>query len=428
MEWLECICLVKFDIEIGQIVEWVQPQGILTPEDEKSISMLAFPDSNAFAQNVGHLKYVFRMRKSSKKSQFSLGFNLFIQKKDEDNPRGYTQKSIIILSTLPLVAFYYNILDIIHKNLGPSMRLSLQQAYEQILNWEAPSNKMMGLQLFDQQIVVEVPRYMMKCKNNVDEQSLEQNLSLKNMIQINDIRERGQFQETNIFSAIPYGLLTSLTKIWELIITNQPYMVVSDSPTQGSDFILGSISLISPLTFVGDFRPYFTIYDKDFQPIGQELENSIVRNIILGVTNPFFLKTFKKFPIVIRCDQQYSNSGCIQVYGREILISEDKSILKILMPIKNEETRAINNSVIKKFFKNLTLEFMGIFEMYFQMQHGELKRFIESEFMEFVKNQKLQFSNLFDNKNKMLKFYQNFIRSANFLAYLNEKRNRKLGI
>ena len=37
------------------------------------------------------------------------------------------------------------------------------------------------------------------------------------------------------------------------------------------------------------------------------------------------------------------------------------------MPIKNEETRAINNSVIKKFFKNLTLEFMGIFEMYFQM-------------------------------------------------------------
>lgn len=52
-EWIECICLVKFDIEIGQILEWCQPQNYLTAEEEKNISSLAFPDSNSFAQNEG---------------------------------------------------------------------------------------------------------------------------------------------------------------------------------------------------------------------------------------------------------------------------------------------------------------------------------------------------------------------------------------
>lgn len=37
----------------------------------------------------------------------------------------------------------------------------------------------------------------------------------------------------------------------------------------------------------------------------------------------------------------------------------------MMMPIKNEETKAINNSLIKKFYRNMSLEFMGLFEMYF---------------------------------------------------------------
>lgn len=36
-----------------------------------------------------------------------------MQKKDDDNPRGYTLKSIVILSQLPLISFFYRILDIL---------------------------------------------------------------------------------------------------------------------------------------------------------------------------------------------------------------------------------------------------------------------------------------------------------------------------
>lgn len=42
-------------------------------------------------------------------------------------------------------------------------------------------------------------------------------------------------------------------------------MVIADSPYQCSEIILGMISLISPMKYSGDYRPYFTIYDKEFQ-------------------------------------------------------------------------------------------------------------------------------------------------------------------
>lgn len=54
--------------------------------------------------------------------------------------------------------------------------------------------------------------------------------------------------------------------------------------------------------------------------------------------------------------------------AREFCFGEDKNLLKMLMPLRNEETRAINNSVIKKYYKNMTIEFIGAFEMYFAAQ------------------------------------------------------------
>lgn len=51
------------------------------------------------------------------------------------------------------------------------------------------------------------------------------------------------------------------------------------------------ISLITPLPYAADFRPYFTIHDSVFAQLSQELPsnaNSLPR--LLGVTNLYFLK------------------------------------------------------------------------------------------------------------------------------------------
>lgn len=84
-------------------------------------------------------------------------------------------------------------------------------------------------------------------------------------------------------------VVEKLWALWELVLTGDPILVLTHSPTQSSDAgllffilysnieVLGLVSLISPvsptivccsevqLVYGGDFRPYFTIYDSDFK-------------------------------------------------------------------------------------------------------------------------------------------------------------------
>lgn len=55
-------------------------------------------------------------------------------------------------------------------------------------------------------------------------------------------------------------------------------------------------SLVSPLPFRGDFRPYFTVYDPDCRHYAA-LQNAGAAGLpalVLGVTNPIFLKMLDK--------------------------------------------------------------------------------------------------------------------------------------
>lgn len=44
-------------------------------------------------------------------------------------------------------------------------------------------------------------------------------------------------------------------------------MIVGDSPYTVSNAVLGIISLISPLEYATDYKPYMTVYDDDFHMI-----------------------------------------------------------------------------------------------------------------------------------------------------------------
>ncbi len=52
------------------------------------------------------------------------------------------------------------------------------------------------------------------------------------------------------------------------------------------------ISLITPLPYSADFRPFFTIHDEDFAALaaGQLPDNGNALPRLLGVTNLYFLK------------------------------------------------------------------------------------------------------------------------------------------
>lgn len=58
------------------------------------------------------------------------------------------------------------------------------------------------------------------------------------------------------------------------------------------------ISLIVPLAYYGDYRPYFTIHDNEFKEYMTKTLNP--PHIILGVTNPYFSKTLQHWPHIVR--------------------------------------------------------------------------------------------------------------------------------
>lgn len=60
------------------------------------------------------------------------------------------------------------------------------------------------------------------------------------------------------------GVSSKLWILWELILLGQPLLVLSPSPTLSSDAVFALASIISPLEYKGDFRPFFTIQDSDF--------------------------------------------------------------------------------------------------------------------------------------------------------------------
>lgn len=59
--------------------------------------------------------------------------------------------------------------------------------------------------------------------------------------------------------------------------------------------MLGAISLVSPLEYFGDYRPYFTIYDPDYKVYQEDQAKKVIGNVILGVTNPLFLKVGRNY-------------------------------------------------------------------------------------------------------------------------------------
>ena len=56
--------------------------------------------------------------------------------------------------------------------------------------------------------------------------------------------------------------------------------------------------MIAPLKYCADHRPYFTIHDSEFKEYTMDSQSPPA--VILGVTNPFFAKTLRHWPHIVR--------------------------------------------------------------------------------------------------------------------------------
>lgn len=113
----------------------------------------------------------------------------------------------------------------------------------------------------------------------------------------------GLFQNIGLYRTF-LPVLDHLWVLWEKVLTGEPIMVVAPDAPTCSVTVLGLVSLISPIYYAGDFRPYFSTYDGDF--VNMQKSHDACKGVggfpatIIGVTNPFFFKTFSCWQNAVR--------------------------------------------------------------------------------------------------------------------------------
>lgn len=312
--WVTSFCVVSFDDDLGQTLELQFPE-VLTESEQHSVAFLSFPDSNSFNAE-GDTSYLFRIRKGTRhpgtprsnsvlEQEFYYGYVYFRLCRDLTKPRGYFQKSIVILTPLPYVSLFKQIVT----HLGPLYFSHGNSVFESALNcidsWPPPLST----------VTAELPFLgsLLPFYNSTQNYTVTQDLespSLHSILEVVDQSFPGLFQDTGLFSTLGQALCTKhLWHLWELMLTAKGLLVVADTPALSSESVLALVSLVAPLSYKGDFRPYITLFDPDFKEFQGMNDDKSVSQVILGTTNPFFLKALQNWPNVLHL--HHNSSGHI---------------------------------------------------------------------------------------------------------------------
>ncbi|XP_055999780.1 protein DENND6A-like isoform X4 [Ostrea edulis] len=369
--WIHCACVVTFDLELGQAMELIYPGHVkLTDVEKTNICYLSFPDSNSGC--MGDTQFHFRIRQSPgrrhiPKSQlqkdyphqlqtdsgYLYGFVYFRQTKDKSIKRGYFQKSVVLVSRLPFVALFNELVSIIAPGYFDNGEPSLEAACHDIDQWPCPlGGDTVSLPIFGTVIQVRIPSRTDKLLDRVPIKT-----SIAPVLPAPTILP--SLYEIDIFSSFQ-TILPHIQMLWELVLTGEPLVVMAASPSVTSAAVQALISLIGPQKFCSDYRPYFTIHDSEFKEYTTKTQAP--PSVVLGVTNPFFAKTLQHWPHIIRIGEMMTQG----VYTRyKPFLSKDKGILKrIIKGMQAKRPVEAQNAILRRYFLELTQSFMIPLERY----------------------------------------------------------------
>ena len=533
LNWIYCICVVTFDLELGQKLETIYPNDqILTDRDKSNICYLSFPDSNT--GSTGDSSYMFRLRQDSsffdnynnkydynysrdipniyeKDCTHFYGFTYFRQVRDMKQKRGYMQKSVVIITRNPYSSFYQNTLEVIALNYFTIGEEALLQAAHDINSWPRPMpGESYKLPLYNYFLRTRIPLNDEDAKLNtvnfsnflyeeINSQSpspgangnstnhghaepftmisidkSDQNVSstLANSLNsplarsLSNNSDHGSSDNIIIPNLSEIGIWTNLKNqtsflqvLWELILLNEPLVVIANSPKESSEAVQALISLISPLKYHAEYRPYFTIHDSEYNEFtGKEILPP--PSCILGVTNPFFVKQLPHWPHILKLDSNnlseksnnlsinktrnldklnadidakpglYSNfKPCLVTNVSTLTEVNSSSSLKSRRPVQ------VKDAVYSRFFRDLTTSFMHPLERYlFTLmpllknispfkKPPNLKKFNSKEFLASLEGGNKGPQLTTPIKGNWINLYRNFIRSPNFHGWLESRQS-----
>ena len=124
--------------------------------------------------------------------------------------------------------------------------------------------------------------------------------------------------------------------LWELVLTAEPLVVMASNPSLCSATVQYLTTLIYPLNYAADYRPFYTIHDSDFKNITapNASTSAPLPNILLGVTNPFFGKALKHWPHIVKLGDSSTLNGLLKSPSKSSSESKQKAMTKFKMDAK----------------------------------------------------------------------------------------------
>ncbi|XP_072865700.1 protein DENND6A [Chlorocebus sabaeus] len=424
--WLHCVCVVGFDLELGQAVEVIYPQhSKLTDKEKTNICYLSFPDSNSGC--LGDTQFCFRFRQSSgrrvslhclldqfdkdlpvylkKDPAYFYGYVYFRQVRDKTLKRGYFQKSLVLISKLPYIHFFHTVLKQIAPEYFEKSEPYLEAACNDVDRWPAPvPGKTLHLPIMGVVMKVRIPT----CH---DKPGTTQIVQLT------------QQADTNISVILP--------TVHEVDIFRKKQSVYCS--------LKRKCKLFTDLTFIffSPFKFCFVLY----RP-----------SVILGVTNPFFAKTLQHWPHIIRIgDLKPTGEIPKQVKVKKLknlktldskpgvytsykpYLNRDEEIIKQLQKgVQQKRPSEAQSVILRRYFLELTQSFIIPLERYvaslMPLQKSispwksppQLRQFLPEEFMKTLEKTGPQLTSRI--KGDWIGLYRHFLKSPNFDGWFKTRR------
>ncbi|XP_020575250.1 protein DENND6B [Phalaenopsis equestris] len=298
--WILSFCIIRFDLERGQVVEECYPPDSLTPDHQLVVAFSSFPDSMSrhhprHGSSIHDSIFSFRFPSADIRDGFVYGYVFNRQRQDDRLPRGGEQKSVVILSNSPYTSVFRPLLQILGPLCFDIGRTALELVASHVAAWPSPSpGNAIDLPIGGAALRAHLP-------------PAPEDLAPAQFPPPNASVAFGLFHEADIFASFR-GILLHLWTLWELMILGEPLLVIAPTPTQCSEAVAALVSLLAPLMCSVDFRPYFTIHDPDFARLNSLPEDDRFPPMVLGVTNLFFLKALRSIPHVISVGSPIPNA------------------------------------------------------------------------------------------------------------------------
>ncbi|KAI7823497.1 hypothetical protein BX661DRAFT_145477, partial [Kickxella alabastrina] len=368
-QWLVCFGTVQFDVDQGPTLNLLYPHVQFSESERAAICFSSMPDSTIHELYDSVYTFHFRVNpvrlRLPKDRIFLYGHVFFRQKRDPLMRRGGFQRSVVVISHLPyhgLFSRMAHMLGPLYFDLGTAI---LEAAAQNVSSWPAPrADGAYELPFLGTALTVELPARDASQLLETSKFPLERFDPGEHILA--GVTFDGLFRSFR-------DALDDLWACWELMILGESLVVLADTPSRCSEAVVSLVDIIFPITYCGDYRPYFTIQDPDFRAVVSKTH--VPPNTVVGVN-----------AATGGGSSGAAGNGAVGSKGikqglqskHKCAISKDRVFTEqLLNALKTgKQPPWMVNNMLRRYFMDLTVQFLAPLNRYFSTLIPQLSWFV----------------------------------------------------